>query len=111
MLFNYSLINPQVCYRMEGFERQSTFVRRSDLAPIDYTNLRGGNYRFVMRVMDAMGRGGKEISVQIIKEKAFYEEVWFNIVSVVFLLIILAMIVVLYSRKKTRELEKKNQEE
>lgn len=110
-VFNYSLINPQVSYRLEGFERQSTIVRRSDLAPIDYTNLRGGNYRFVMRVMDAMGRGGKEISVQIIKEKAFYEEVWFNIVSVVFLLIILAMIVVLYSRKKTRELEKKNQEE
>ena len=110
-VFNYSLSNPQVSYRLEGFERQSTTVRRSDMVPIDYTNLRGGTYHYVMQLMDAMGRGCKEISVQITKEKAFYEEIWFYIVSGIALLFLLAVTAGLYSRKKTRELEKKKQEE
>ena len=110
-VFNYSLSNPQVSYRLEGFERQSATVRRSDMVPVDYTNLRGGTYHYEMRLMDAMGRGYKDISVQITKEKAFYEEVWFYIASGIALLVLMAMIGGMYSRKKTREIEKKNQEE
>ncbi len=55
-VYHFSLSNPQVSYRLEGFERQITTVSRSDLVPADYTNLRGGTYRFVMRLKDAMGR-------------------------------------------------------
>ncbi|MBO4406314.1 MAG: PP2C family protein-serine/threonine phosphatase, partial [Clostridia bacterium] len=110
-VFNYTLSDPLVSYRLEGFERQSATVRRSDMVPIDYTNLRGGTYHFVMRLMAAMDGGYKEISVQITKEKAFYEEVWFYIVSGIALLVLLAMIGGVYSRKKTRELERKKQEE
>ena len=109
-VFNYSLSNPQVSYQLEGFERQSTTVSRSDMVPIDFTNLRGGTYHYVMQLKDAMGRGNKEVSVQITKEKAFYEEIWFYIVAGLFLAFLLAESVRLYVRKKTRAMEKKHQE-
>ena len=76
-VFNYSLSNPQVSYQLEGFERQDTTVNRSDMVPVDYTNLRGGTYQYKMQLKDAMGRGNKVVSVTITKEKAFYEQTWF----------------------------------
>lgn len=109
-VFNYSLINPQVSHRLEGFENNSTTVSRSDLVPVDYTNLRGGTYSFEMQIKDALGRGNKELSVQITKERAFYEQTWFYIVSALLLAALLVFGVRFYTRRKTRLLEKKNQE-
>ena len=76
-VYNYSLINPQVSYRLEGFDSEYTTVSRNSLAPVDYTNLRGGNYQFVLRLQEPVTRRYKTISVSIVKEKAFYEHIWF----------------------------------
>ena len=109
-VFNYTLSNPQVSFQLEGFERSSTTTDRSDMVPIDYTNLRGGTYRYVMQLKDSMGRGNKTVSVQITKEKKFYEELWFYAVAGLTALILLVCVVRLYTRKKTRALEKKQRE-
>ncbi len=110
-VFNYSLSDPQVSYRLEGFERNSTTINRSDMVPVDYTNLRGGTYHFTMELKDSMGRGDKEVSVQIVKEKAFYEKLWFyGLVGLVAALII-ALLVRLYVRRKMSALEAKHREE
>ena len=66
-VFNYSLSDPQVSLQLKGFERGSTTVRRSDMVPVDYTNLRGGTYHYVMQLRDNMGRGNKVVTVQITK--------------------------------------------
>ncbi len=109
-VYNYALSDPLVTCQLKGFDRQSTTVNRSDLIPSDYTNLKGGTYDFVLQLRDSMGRGSKEISVRIIKEKAFYEEIWFLIAVLLLLFVLLALIVRLYVVRKTRKLEKKNQE-
>ena len=109
-VFNYSLSNPQVSLQLEGFERSSTTVSRSDMVPIDYTNLRGGTYHYVMQLKDNMGRGNKVVSVQITKEKAFYEEAWFYIVTGIAALLALGLIVRFYVQRKTQKLEKKQKE-
>lgn len=109
-VFNYSLSDPQVSLQLKGFERGSTTVRRSDMVPVDYTNLRGGTYHYVMQLRDNMGRGNKVVTVQITKEKAFYEEVWFYVVAGLAALLLLAVIVRLYVRRKTQKLEKKHRE-
>ena len=109
-VFNYSLSNPQVSFRLEGLERHSTTTERSDMVPIDYTNLRGGTYHYVMQLRDNMGRGNKVVSVQITKEKKFYEQAWFYILAGLLLLVMLEQIVRFYVRKKTRALEKKQKE-
>lgn len=109
-VFNYSLTNPQVTEWLDGFEQQRDEIKRSDMVPVEYTNLRGGSYSFVLQLKDAMGRSSKEVSVQIIKEKKLYEETWFLIVSGLVLLAALAMIVRFYVQRKTRKLEKKQKE-
>ena len=109
-VYNYSLSDPKVTYQLEGFDHQRTTVSRSEMLPSDYTNLNGGTYHYVMQLKDSLGRGNKEVSVTIVKEKAFYEETWFFVVAGLVLLNLIVAVVRLYVGKKTRAFEKKQQE-
>ena len=109
-VFNYSLMNPQVGFYLDGFDSTRTTINRNDLVPVDYTNLRGGTYHFNMELKDAMGRGSKVVDVPIVKEKAFFEQLWFYILAGLAALFVLAEAVRFYIRRKTRALEKKQQE-
>jgi energy-coupling factor transport system substrate-specific component len=77
---------------------------------VDYTNLKGGNYHFVMRMADPMGHGSKEVKVRIVKEKAFYEQIWFHIIAALLLLLLIAAIVRLYILRKTKKYQQKEEE-
>ncbi|WP_036611635.1 HD domain-containing phosphohydrolase [Oribacterium sp. P6A1] len=109
-VYNYSLINPQVTYYLEGFDSYGRTVDRSSLVPVDYTNLRGGAYNFVIEIKDSMGRGTNAFSVKIVKEKAFYEQLWFYVISLIFITIVLCYLVQVYINQQMRALKKKNQE-
>ena len=109
-VYTYSLMNPQVTYSLEGFDQTTTTVKRSELEPVTYTNLDGGNYRFVMHLKDALGRGDKELAVTIVKEKAVYEKVWFRILVAALGVMLIAALVILYVRRKLAKLKKKEHE-
>ena len=109
-VFNYTLTNPKVTEWLNGFEQQGEAIWRTDMVPVDYTNLRGGNYSFVLQLQDAMGRSSKEVTVQIIKEKKLHEETWFLVLFGLVLLAALALIVRFYVQRKTRKLEKRQKE-
>ena len=110
-VFNYSLTDPQVSYRLEGFDQEAVTVSRSELGPVTYTNLRGGSYRFVMELKDGLGRGSRVLSVPILKEKAVYEQAWFYLVLGLAAMLLLAVLVGSYVRRKMRVLEEKHREE
>ena len=110
-VYNYSLINPQVSYRLDGFDTEDVTILRSDLDPIDYTNLRGGNYRFIIQLQDPTHHNTKTVSIPITKEKAFYEYVWFYVMAVLFTVIILASFIGLFISHKIQQLEEKSREE
>ena len=110
-VFNYSLTDPQVSYQLEGFDQNAVTVSRSDLGPVTYTNLPGGSYRFVMELKDALGRGNKTLSVQIIKEKALYELPVFYVVVVLAAVFLLGFLLNILNRKKQHELESRHREE
>ncbi|MBQ9605410.1 MAG: HD domain-containing protein, partial [Firmicutes bacterium] len=80
-VYNYSLINPNVTYYLDGFENTAVTVKRSELAPISYTNLRGGSYTFRIRTDSDTGGQVSSYEVKITKEKAFYEHIWFHITA------------------------------
>ncbi len=109
-VYNYSLTDPQVSYQLEGFDENSVTMRRGELTPMDYTNLRGGTYHFDMQLKDAMGRGNKDMSVRIVKQKSFYEEAWFYIASGLAALLLTAAVIRYYIRNRMQKLEKKNRE-
>ena len=110
-VFNYSLTDPKVSYRLEGFDREDVTVNRFELGPVTYTNLSGGTYHFVMELKDSMGRGSKVLSVPIVKEKALHEQLWFLIVLGLASLLLLAALLRSYIRRKMRILEEKHREE
>ena len=109
-VFNYSLTDPLVSYRLEGFDQEAITVTRSELGPVSYTNLSGGSYRFVMELKDALGRGSKALSVSIVKEKALYEQAWFYVVIGLAALLLLAALFRMYIRRKMRAVEEKHRE-
>ena len=109
-IYNYSLTNPLVSYHLEGFDREEVTVSRSELTPVTYTNLPGGNYRFVMQLNDPMGHGTKKVSIRIFKAKAFYEKAWFYLLCGLLVLAALAAGVSLYLRRKMRLLDQQHRE-
>ena len=109
-IYTYSLMNPQVTYHLEGFDQGSVTVNRSDLEPIDYTNLSGGEYRFVMQISDAFGHGSKEMSVKITKTKSTFEKTWFRVLAIILGVLLLALIVFLYIQRRLRKLKRKAEE-
>ena len=108
--FNFSLENPEVTYRLDGFDYNETTVKRSELVPIDYTNLSGGEYRFVIKLGDSES-DAEELTVRIVKEKAMYELIWFRLACVGLALLALMIVVMAYNRAKTRKFLKKEKEQ
>ncbi|MBR2209292.1 MAG: HD domain-containing protein [Synergistaceae bacterium] len=109
-VYNYSLNNPMVSWQLEGFENENVPISRSDLVPVDYTNLSGGTYNFVIQLMDLFRNPDKRVSVQIVKERAFYEQIWFYIIACWLFFVVLNEGVRFYVRRKTRKLEERNKE-
>ncbi|MDO4804979.1 MAG: SpoIIE family protein phosphatase [Lachnospiraceae bacterium] len=110
-VFNYSLNNPMVSYYLDGFDRKEVTFARSEMTPIDYTNLPGGEYEFTMKLMDSMGRGNKTISVRIVKEKAFYEQISFYALLSLFVFLAILFGVQAYVDRRMQVLELKHKEE
>ncbi|MBO4496486.1 MAG: HD domain-containing protein [Clostridiales bacterium] len=109
--FNYSLVNPELTYCLEGFERNSTTLRRSEIKPIDYTNLAGGRYTFRMQLLNTKGEVQKELTITLYKRKAVTETRWFNVLALVFVAFLAALITMIFVRKKLEKLRKKSAEQ
>ena len=110
-VYTFSLTDPQVTYCLEGFDSEAVTVNRSELAPVSYTNLPGGSYRFTMELKDSTGQNSKTLSVPIEKEKALYEQVWFYVLSALGGILVILALVRAYVRRKMRLLEEKHREE
>jgi len=110
-VFNYSLINPDVTYQLVGFDQTSVTVARSNLQPVDYTNLKGGKYSFKMVISDSHTGKTHEVSVPIVKQQLLHEHLWFNLVILAVLGGVLYVIVKIYIDRRTKKLIAKNNEQ
>jgi energy-coupling factor transport system substrate-specific component len=57
-----------------------------------------------------MGKGNKELSFQITKQKAVYEEVWFIVLMIFLGVVLLTLVTIFFVRRKTKALLKKQHE-
>lgn len=111
VIYNYTLMNPDVTYYLDGFDKGSTTVKRSDLTTVSYTNLKGGDYAFSISIKDPIGFEGSEVRIQIEKQMAFYEKTWFEILAVVLGVLVLAFIVILILHLRVKKYLKKQRED
>ncbi|MBQ9009128.1 MAG: HD domain-containing protein [Clostridia bacterium] len=110
-VYNYSLLNPSVTYDLGGFEKDSMTIPRNELVPVNYTNLKGGIYQFVLQIRDSLGRGNKEVRVSITKKKAFYEETAFLIAAGILSLLAVAGVVIGVSNWRMRKMRIKEEKD
>ena len=104
-VLNYLQSDPQVSYRLEGFDTADTTVRRSMLLPVDFTNLQGGSYTFFLRA------GGQEISISLEKEKTLFEQPLFWAAAVLALLAADVLLIRWLQKRKARRIEAKKEQE
>ena len=109
-VYTYSLINPDVTYYLRGFDKRKYTVKRNELVPVDYTNLRGGTYDFVVDLTDSMGHDTAEYKTKVIISKAFYEQPWFYALALILLGALMALTVRLFTLRQKKAYEKKEKE-
>ena len=109
-VMNYSLTKMSVSYRLEGFDESYKTVDRREFATVDYTNLSGGEYNFVMQVKNTRGVVNQTVSVKIIKEKSYFEQIWFTVLVGLLILTLIGICTRLYMVVKMKRLEKKQRE-
>ena len=101
-VFTYSLNNPHIAYRLEGFDDVPATITKRELGPVSYTNLDGGTYRFRLSILhENTGEEAQSLTVTIIKDKALYERIWFRVLCVLLLMSAVSGAVALYFRRKT----------
>jgi energy-coupling factor transport system substrate-specific component len=107
----FALDNPRVSYYLEGFNEEMESVSRQELQPVSYTNLKGGTYVFHLSVMDSItGEVENSIEVTIVKQKALHEMLWFWFVLGLLLVALIFLCVRSYTKWKTAELMRKQEE-
>lgn len=106
-VYTYSLINPEVSYYLKGFDKKKSTVKRSDLVPVDYTNMKGGTYDFVVDLSDTMGHENAEFRTRIVVMKAFYEQPWFYGLLIAAFAGLVALIVKLFMYRQALVYQKK----
>lgn len=109
-VYTYSLTNPIITYKLNGFDNDTVTIDRTAMEPVVYTNLDGGTYEFEMTIHTSLGKGDKALTVKIEKLKAPYEQLWFKALITFLALAIIALIVVIYVKSKTKVLIKKQNE-
>ncbi len=109
-VYTYSLINPKVTYKLEGFDKDSVSTMRNTLEPVHYTNLKGGTYNFVMSIQDSQGNEENTIKVTIDKKKAIHETPEFLITMIGLGVILIVLFVIVIVKARTRTLLKKQNE-
>lgn len=110
----------QVKYYLEGFEDEYRVLSGNDLMEVEYTNLEGGNYKFVLTAENADGIPCEQaVSFTIQKQLEFWKtDLWKILVtcgSILLLLLLIAVFrmidhVIKKKNQQVEELSKKNEE-
>ena len=104
----YSLEDPDVHCRLEGFDAEDSVAAASRLPVVSYTNLPGGSYTFRFALAE---EGGAELRLELVKEKRLYEYSAVSAAGAVIVLALLAWFVSRLLKRQKLRLEAKGEEE
>ena len=107
----FALEDPELIYRLEGYEEEWTHATAGTLSDIVFTNLPGGDY--VFRFGSPGGKNGElraEYALQIHKELTFYEQPIVWIFGILILLLLAAALIWLILHRQRKALARKHEE-
>lgn len=96
-------------YILEGFDEEKTKVNGETNKSISYTNLPGGDYKFILQIYDSHNPNLVECyEVTIHKDKKLTEHTTFWVGLIILIMLIVGYAIYLLSRIKIKRLEKHN---
>lgn len=100
----------QYAYMLEGFDNQ--WIQTTNKTPAIYTNLKHGEYFFKVKAANNDGVwNNKERTIKIIKDAAFWETLWFKLVSIILASCLIFLGIWYYTRniqERNKRLQKYN---
>ncbi len=82
-IINYSINTPYIKIYFEGVDEKPQVCLQNELSSVIYTNLRAGDYRFHIGVLDSKGRDTLEESTYTLTKAFFiYDNWWFMLYTV-----------------------------
>ncbi|WP_051537791.1 HD domain-containing phosphohydrolase [Treponema sp. C6A8] len=111
-IINYSLNTPYVSLFLEGVDEKPSVMLQNELTSKIYTNIKSGEYKFHIAVLDSKGRRTVEESIYTIKKPfRIYDNWWFFIYTLgVAMLAIVWLTWYVTSALQEKRLEKQNKE-
>ncbi|MBQ8305401.1 MAG: diguanylate cyclase [Blautia sp.] len=106
-VLTYTPENPQVFFYLEGFEKEKTVRKLSDLTPISYTNLSGGDYVFHYGIQDpGTGETLQELTLPFTKVSKWYERTGMRILLSALGLLLLTLLVFAIVKRRAHKLQR-----
>lgn len=97
--------------RLEGFDREESYITDSGSASVSYTNLPGGTYTLIMRVfLTDSPEQSEEYRVTIIKERALTEQPWFIALTIAAGLVATVCATLLCLRFRMRSMKRRQEQ-
>lgn len=91
-IINYSINTPYISLFFEGIDEKPSVMLQNDLSSVIYSNLRAGNYKFHIAVLDSRGKDILEESVYTLtKTYRMFDNWWFMLY-----IIGIAMLAIMY---------------
>lgn len=105
-VINYTIQDPFVGYRLEGFEDKWNIVQQNALGTVRYTNLPAGSYTFHLAVFDNnQEQILAERTYRLDKEKEMYDNSWFILYILFVPMFTVAWVTWLSVRRHNRKIE------
>ena len=98
-----------IYYKLDGID-SDYLIATDDSRTIYYTNLPGGNYTFHIYAEDEYGQISNQVTINLVKDKKVFEELWFWIVIGILVLGLIVFVVFIIIHIKTKKSLKKQLE-
>ena len=104
---NYTIQDPNVGYKLEGFDREWTIIPQNSLGTITYTNLPDGNYNFRLAVFDSNQESIlAERSYEIIKDMELQDRPGFIAYLLTIPMFTVGWLTWLYFKRRNQRIER-----
>ncbi|MBR6338023.1 MAG: HD domain-containing protein [Ruminococcus sp.] len=98
----YTMHDPLIQYYLDGADEKPVTLNKSDMTPVRYTNLGGGEYELRLSLIDGVThKATQTVTLRITKKRTFYEYWWFYALCGVLVILIMVLIAKHYLNKKT----------